>query len=406
MHDKPDILESLLVSFGRKVLSPQGRMASLTVWVALTAVGIAGAVSIKKDFKLEWFIPDDTYPYEFLSWNTEFFKQGEPFSVYTKQFDYFAREDDLNALNTFLSGADYLDHKEEVKDWHKAFRTDMAAAGTALATSAAFHTELHKWLWSPAGNTHRSNVRWVDPECNEKSDAQVASGQCDALHATRISATIHLDQLETGGTSYETMEKLRGSVTDIMGDDAFAYSMAFLYWEEMGLIDTELLQNMIICGCVILVIICLLIPRAPIALMCCISTITAIVDVVGYSHWIGLTVSGVSTIYLLIAVGLAVDYSAHIAHFFKDSPGTAEERALAALERIGPCVFHAVTTMFLACLTLSGSASFVFRTLFKVFTLTVIFGGSYGIWFLPVMLATFGGSNGEKAEETKPQTGA
>ena len=37
-------------------------------------------------------------------------------------------------------------------------------------------------------------------------------------------------------------------------------------------------------------------------------------------------------------MGLAVDYSAHIAHMFVESTGTGAQRAIAALERIGPSV--------------------------------------------------------------------
>merc|ERR1712086_454229 len=60
------------------------------------------------------------------------------------------------------------------------------------------------------------------------------------------------------------------------------------------------------------------------------------------------TFSGISTIYILISVGLAVDYSAHIAHMFVESTGTGPQRAIAALERIGPSVFNAVLSTMVA----------------------------------------------------------
>ena len=53
----------------------------------------------------------------------------------------------------------------------------------------------------------------------------------------------------------------------------------------------------------------------------------AIIDTVGFLHYWGVTISGTSTIYILVSVGLAVDYSAHIAHMFKVRRGGGREEA-------------------------------------------------------------------------------
>ena len=52
----------------------------------------------------------------------------------------------------------------------------------------------------------------------------------------------------------------------------------------------------------------------------------AIIDTVGFLHYWGVTISGTSTIYILVSVGLAVDYSAHIAHMFKVRRGGEKKR--------------------------------------------------------------------------------
>ena len=40
------------------------------------------------------------------------------------------------------------------------------------------------------------------------------------------------------------------------------------------------------------------------------------IDIAGFMHFWGLTVDTVTTIIMVIAIGLTVDYSAHIAHGF------------------------------------------------------------------------------------------
>ena len=56
---------------------------------------------------------------------------------------------------------------------------------------------------------------------------------------------------------YNTMTALRSGVAKTMEtvapNSAFPYSFEFLYWEEVGIIDMELLQNLLICGGVIIV---------------------------------------------------------------------------------------------------------------------------------------------------------
>ena len=54
----------------------------------------------------------------------------------------------------------------------------------------------------------------------------------------------------------------------------------------------------------------------------------AIIDTVGFLHYWGVTISGTSTIYILVSVGLAVDYSAHIAHMFKVRRGGERRRGI------------------------------------------------------------------------------
>jgi predicted RND superfamily exporter protein len=128
----------------------------------------------------------------------------------------------------------------------------------------------------------------------------------------------------------------------------------------------------------------------------------AVLEVVGFLHWWDVTISGVSTIYILISVGLTVDYSAHVAHMFVVSGGSADERAIAALTRIGPSVFNAVASTLVAVVVLSTSASFVFRIFFKALCLTVVLGGAHGLILLPVLLALFGGKATSTAVAAEP----
>jgi Niemann-Pick C1 protein len=87
----------------------------------------------------------------------------------------------------------------------------------------------------------------------------------------------------------------------------------------------------------------------------------------GTMHFWGLTIDTVSCINLVLAIGLCVDYAAHVAHTFMTKTGTRNERAAATISSIGPAVFHGGFSTFLAFIFLANSDSHVFLTFFKVF---------------------------------------
>jgi len=191
---------------------------------------------------------------------------------------------------------------------------------------------------------------------------------------------------------------------DPTGMKVFPYTMAFLYWEENGIIDVELVRNLIIACGVIFTIVAALIPYPRIAVLVAFNICAAIVEVIGFAHYWGVTMNGVSTIYFLICVGLAVDYSAHIAHAFTDSSGTSENRAMSALQRIGPSVFHAVFSTFLAVVVLGFSKSFVFEVFFKILCLVSLIGGGHGLWLLPMLLGQLVNSKNHEVDPVTPTT--
>merc|ERR1711937_45147 len=172
---------------------------------------------------------------------------------------------------------------------------------------------------------------------------------------------------------------------------------------ETGVIGKELLHNLLSCGAVIIVLICAMIPYKKIAPWVIACSAYTVITLVGFMHWWGITVSGVSTIYILISVGLAVDYAAHVAHMFVDSTGAPEDRAVKALARIGPSVFNAIGSTMLAVAVLGTSKSYIFRVFFKALFLTVLFGGMVGLWLLPVVLSLVGGSKTGKGEGDSPR---
>lgn len=82
----------------------------------------------------------------------------------------------------------------------------------------------------------------------------------------------------------------------------------------------------------------------------------------------GLTIDLVSCIGLELAVGLCVDYAAHVGHtFLTIKEGTRNERALETILHIGAAVLYGGGSTLLALAMLANSEAYTFKAFFKVF---------------------------------------
>ena len=108
-------------------------------------------------------------------------------------------------------------------------------------------------------------------------------------------------------------------------------------------------------------------------------------------YFLGLQMSTASAILLSVGLGLAVDYSVHIAHaFMRLSVDSEDERVKKVITEVGPAVFNGGFSTFLAFAILVFAKSFPFIVFFKMFFLISVFGLHHGLIFLPVFLSLFG----------------
>mmetsp|Transcript_64421 Transcript_64421/g.114570 ORF Transcript_64421/g.114570 Transcript_64421/m.114570 type:complete len:1047 (-) Transcript_64421:166-3306(-) len=407
-----DMLRRGLKFAATQATTPPGQAITILIFTIVAAVGLFGSTQVYKDFKLEWFIPDSSYVNEFFNINSEHFASGTQFNVNMRETpDVFEAQSNMRDVFEYLNTTSLVNRDVAVNSWYEEFmewavNPDLAETATAVfnpprsdpraafGDRTAFYTALHWWYRNTQGSRYRNNMKWADSDCQVDGTTQDLPAGCDpteGLKAHRFSAEYTLASTDLGTNRYDTMTASREAIAEKY-PGAFPFSRDFLYWEEVGIIDHELVRNLLVCGAVIIVIVAALVPVPRIAVWVIFCIILSVVETLGYMYFWGVTISGVSTIYILICVGLAVDYAAHIAHMFKESSGSSRERAIAAVERIGPCTFNAVFSTFLAVIVVGFSDSYVFRIFFQVLFLVVILAGAHGLWLLPVILSLVGGA--------------
>lgn len=119
-------------------------------------------------------------------------------------------------------------------------------------------------------------------------------------------------------------------------------------------------------------------------------------------YW-GLTFNPLVVINIVIAIGLSVDYSAHISHSYLTTQVDGElaqyyttdkqkriYKTQQALSKMGSSVFHGGFSTFLAIITLAPSKTYIFLVFFRLWFGIILFGMSNGFMLLPVILSFVG----------------
>jgi len=130
-------------------------------------------------------------------------------------------------------------------------------------------------------------------------------------------------------------------------------------------------------------------------------------------HFWSLNLNGIVVVNVIIAIGLAVDYSAHIGHTYlatvpprrlKSKKQIRAYKARKALSQMGSSVFHGAFSTFLAISCLMQSNSYVFKVFYRLWVGIILFGCANGFLLLPVVLSYIGPTTGHAdPSESKKQ---
>jgi predicted RND superfamily exporter protein len=389
----------LITKYTPWILSDSVRPLILGFFTLLTVLGVLGASQLKVESHEADFIPDGSYLKDTLeAMDKHFLSGGARIYVVTLDCDYYAQRSTLKTITGSLTGR--MQANPWIKDpslmpdayssWVDAYEAYLASEGTSPASSSEYLSHLNTFLTTDtAGKRHTHDVVWKD-----------ATDPAKGIKATRIQAEhVSFKAFKDGevkedvGREVDAMTGMRALVASAVtakGVPAYAYSSAYNEWETYKVIEKELYQNIGLALLAVLLVTVLLIAHVLTAGLVFACVLLTIVDILGLMYVWGLYIDTVAVINLVLAVGLSVDYSAHVAHCFMTKTGSRKERVAKAMEDIGVPVINGAISTFLAVVVLGASASYVFRVLFRQFFATCLFGVLHGMCLLPVLLSFIG----------------
>jgi len=397
------------------ILSKPGKAIILIFFSALFALGMYGTIKLPVEDSARNFIPVDSYIKDFSEAADEYFpSSGEALYITFEDGEeiYNSREG-LATLDTRLRGLSEMPpYIAEPNDSN--YQNVMAGLKDYLATDGESIGVVPGEDGWPTNYENfvaalRSYAQFMGPGAKYSQDISLSSDGSN-LEAIRIKAeyvrltkTYRGEVLDDASRQIAAMDGTRSMVnswTDL--PRAFPYSATFIAIEGFKIINTELYRNVGLAILAVGLIVLITVANIVTALLITFNVAFCIIEILGAMFALGLVIDSVSVINIVLAVGLSIDYSAHIGHCFMVKGGNNKDaRATESLADIGASVLNGALSTFLAVAVLLFSKSYVFRTLAIQFALTVGLGVLHGLILLPVLLSLFGPKPFASAEPIK-----
>ena len=258
------------------------------------------------------------------------------------------------------------------------------------ATYEGFVTTLEAYTeFGAPGSLYSQDVSMVTDVATNETRLEAIRIEGEYVRLSKESRGETIDDADRQIEAMDATRDMVDSWTDL--PNSFVYSDIFLTVEGFKIIRSELFSNVGLAIMSVGIIVLLTVASFVTSLIITLNVGFCIIEILGFMWAIGIAIDSVSVINIVLAVGLSVDYSAHVGHAFMVKGGNNRDRRVTeTLADIGAAVLCGATSTFLAVAVLLGSSSYVFNVLSTQFALTVALGVSHGLILLPVLLSLLG----------------
>lgn len=439
-HDVPE--ESMLQQFIRKHYAPAllGKTVKTTVLViftALLAAGVALIPYVKLGLDQRLALPDGSYLIDYFNDMYDYMDTGPPVYFVAKGINATQRDSQQDICSRFttceqLSLTNVLEQERKRPDisyissptasWIDDFFLWLKPENDACCKEdrkvcfedrdPAWNVTLHgmpegdefihylqKFLNSPtnedcplAGKASYSQAVVVDAE---KTD--VPTSHFRTMHKPLRSQDDFIN-------AYQSARRISKDISEKTGIEVFPYSVFYVFFDQYA--DIVKLTGTLLGSAVAIIfaVSTILLGSVLTALVVTVTVVMTVVDIIGAMAAFNVSLNAVSLVNLIICVGIAVEFCAHIARAFMFPSGSVMERARsrfrgrdarawAALVNVGGSVFSGITvTKLLGVIVLAFTRSKIFEVYyFRVWLALVIFAGAHALVLLPVLLSLVGG---------------
>eukprot|EP00921_Rhytidocystis_pertsovi_P006799 GHVQ01011501.1.p1 GENE.GHVQ01011501.1~~GHVQ01011501.1.p1 ORF type:complete len:1649 (-),score=188.89 GHVQ01011501.1:523-5469(-) len=374
---------AFLSYYGWFITRPIVKLLVLILFGIYLSVAIYGCTNLQRGLDVKKLASDDSYLAAFFkNQENNFAKYGEPVSVFFSEAQKWyspAYQEAHALLHEHLVNAWYtLEMKDGMADF-----LDSPLGQDLPENDPKFSTDmLAAWLNTPKGASFTKDFVWKDGN----------------LKSWKL--TIVPPFLSSSEEQGKFMDSIRHDM-DIVSLAGRPFSSMFIFYESDRDILQNTLTNMAFAAAAMMLVSLLLLSSLWSGVLVIITLTMIDTGVVGFMYYWDLPLNMLTMVNLIISIGFAVDYSAHMCHTFGHCVGkTRNLRVIETLVLMGNPVFHGAFSTQLGVLMLAFSSSYILRVFFKMMTLVLVLGMCHGVIFLPVLLSLVGPMTGVHSDET------
>lgn len=310
-------------SWAKFLTHPVTKVLVVTLSLLLLAAGIYGVINVDESFSRRILAKDDSYLKRFLSAQEKHFELSIEVSIVENgNVDYGMSntQEDIRELTNIVTENKH--YRNRSLSWINSF-SQYAQKKSRNITGSNFLPELKSFLASPAFSYFAQDLK-----LSEDGKAIVASRVLCFMKSSSIS-TFRKNAMLT----------LREDVTEKSKLDAFPIARSFIFFEQYAIISRDTIKNLLIAALAVAVVTSLFLVDCTVTILVVLNFEALICELFGLMVIWNVTLNPVSMIILVMAIGFAVDYSAHIAHAYVVSDKTTgNERVVDALSTTGASV--------------------------------------------------------------------
>ncbi|XP_011688295.1 PREDICTED: uncharacterized protein LOC105450242 [Wasmannia auropunctata] len=377
--------------YSRILLTTPGKIIIVLITLLMMSTSIVGLLQLQQWFDPKWLLPKDSYLYQYTAVRDEAFpNQGyEAFVIMGDDIDYSFEFSKIISMTERLQNASFVQSLEPwpidfAKFVSMYYATDLR---TTKISDNKFHRYLSQFLFSRDGAKYQRNFFFKTKLRCGRNTPQIAVASIE-FNFKRLERPYECVSAMDNSIFLTNEAQIHGYVT--------VWCKMFAYWLSDKLIGKELMRNIILALICVMGTTAILIAEMQTCFWILLCVLLTLLNISGFMYFWGQTINIVSSIGLQLAIGLSVDYAAHVAHAFlkaesrEDDDNPRRTRALIAVRHIGAAVIHGASTTLIAILMISFSSSFVYIVYFRIFFMVMLFGIWNGLIVLPVVLSSIG----------------
>ncbi|KAK0708145.1 patched family-domain-containing protein [Lasiosphaeris hirsuta] len=434
--------ESLLQQFIRKTYAPRllgkkTKVAIVVIFLGIFSAGVALIPEVELGLDQRVAIPDDSYLIPFFNDLYDYFDAGPPVYFVTREFNATNRTQQQEvcgryttcqqmSLTNILEGerkrAEVSYISSPTASWIDDFFQWLNPDNEACCVEnrkPCFAKRDPPWNITMAGMPEGDEFlhylgKFLNSPTNDECPLGGQASYGSAVVVDTDRETIPASHFRTAHTplrsqedfidAYASARRIANEISASTGLEVFPYSIFYIFFDQYASIVSLTATLLGSAVALIFVVSSLLLGSLLTAAVVTGTVVMVIVDIIGAMAVMGVSLNAVSLVNLIICVGIAVEFCAHIARAFMFPSRTFMERAKnrfrgrdarawTALTNVGGSVFSGITvTKILGVTVLAFTRSKIFEIYyFRVWSALVIFAASHALVFLPVALSLLGG---------------